>query len=166
MGLSDFEHIARELRPCLVGIGLDFFGDADKAEDVAQEVLMRLWLLRDKIDFTEPVMPLAVRMAKNLCVSMWRHDNCVVLRAEGKGIAATATVAPSEMEDSDNALLLHNAMDRLTAGERRLMRLRNEEGLDIQQISAITGISPRSISVMLSRARHKIMEMLKKGGHL
>ena len=88
------------------------------------------------------------------------------MRAEGKGIAATATVTPSEMEDSDNALLLHNAMDRLTAGERRLMRLRNEEGLDIQQISAITGISPRSISVMLSRARHKIMEMLKKGGHL
>lgn len=166
MGLSAFEQIAKELRPCLVGIGLNFFGDADKAEDVAQEVLLRLWLLRERIDFTVPVRPLAVRMAKNVCISMWRHDSHTSPEATGKDIADTVTVSPPEMEDSDNTRLLHCAMEGLTAAERRLMRLRNEEGLDIQQISAITGIAPRSVSVMLSRARHKILNMLKKGGHL
>ena len=70
------------------------------------------------------------------------------------------------MEDSDNARLLTLAMDRLTAGEQRLMKLRNEENMDIGQITAVTGIAPRSVSVMLSRARHKIIEALKKGGHL
>ena len=166
MLLSEFEHIAKELRPCLVGIGLDFFGDADKAEDVAQEVLLRLWMLRDRIDFTVSVRPLAVRMAKNVCVSMWRHDSHTTPLAAGKGRADSSAVGPPEMDDSDNKRLLHMAMDHLTPGERRLMRLRNEESMDIQQITAVTGIAPRSVSVILCRARQKIMELLKKGGHL
>lgn len=44
-----FEHIAPQLRPRLKDIAQRFFGDEDKAEDIAQETLMRLWLLRDRI---------------------------------------------------------------------------------------------------------------------
>jgi DNA-directed RNA polymerase specialized sigma24 family protein len=34
-----FEHIAHELRPRLKDIGRRFFGDEDRAEDIAQETL-------------------------------------------------------------------------------------------------------------------------------
>lgn len=161
-----FEASLLALRPCLVGIGRDFFGDADRAEDVAQETLMRLWVMRDRIDPAVPVRPLAVRMAKNICVSMWRHERKTVHGAAEDDVGGKTAEAASGMEDSDNARLLPLAMDRLTAGEQRLMRLRNEENMDIGQITAVTGIAPRSVSVMLSRARHKIIEALKKGGHL
>lgn len=46
MNSSDFEHIAQSVRPHLVKIGRKFFGDSARAEDVAQEVLVRLWALR------------------------------------------------------------------------------------------------------------------------
>jgi len=45
-----FEHIARELRPKLLHIGVRFFGNNATAEDIAQETLMRLWLIRERID--------------------------------------------------------------------------------------------------------------------
>ena len=67
-----FEHIARELRPKLLHIGVRFFGNNATAEDIAQETLMRLWLIRERIDLQVGIEPLALRMAKNLCVSEWR----------------------------------------------------------------------------------------------
>lgn len=45
-----FEHIAQELRPRLLGIGRRFFNEEETAEDIAQETLMRLWLVREQID--------------------------------------------------------------------------------------------------------------------
>lgn len=166
MTAADFEHIARELRPCLVKAGRDFFGDADKAEDVAQEVLLRLWVMRDRIDTTVSPQPLALRMAKNVCVSLWRHDRHSITDQETAGRGAGVVATSTAMEDEDNARMLRLAIERLPKGERRLMRMRSEEGMDIGQIAAVTGLNPRSISVMLSRARQKIMETLKKGGNL
>ena len=69
MTIETFEHIARELRPLLQSIGHRFFADPSRADDVAQEVLMRLWLMRERVNVEQGVEPLAVRMAKNFCAS-------------------------------------------------------------------------------------------------
>lgn len=74
MTASEFDNIVKELRPHLIKVGRDFFNDSDKAEDVVQEVLMRLWLIREKIASTGNLQSLATRMAKNVCISMWRHE--------------------------------------------------------------------------------------------
>ena len=58
-----FEHIAQRLRPLLLSVGKRFYMDNDKAEDVAQEVLMRLWLMRNRIDLNKDITALAIRMA-------------------------------------------------------------------------------------------------------
>ena len=69
MTIETFEHIARKLRPLLQSIGHRFFADPSRADDVAQEVLMRLWLMRERVNVEQGVEPLAVRMAKNYCVN-------------------------------------------------------------------------------------------------
>ena len=74
MTQQEYEHIVPELRPRLKDIGRQFFGDEEMAEDIAQETLMRLWLLRERIASLTDIKPLAVRMAKNLCVSEWRKQ--------------------------------------------------------------------------------------------
>lgn len=40
---EEFEHIVPCLRPLMVRVGRDFFGNRDDAEDVAQESLACLW---------------------------------------------------------------------------------------------------------------------------
>ena len=45
-----------------------------------------------------------------------------------------------------------------------LKRLVKEMGMDIPQIAAVTGLLPRSVSHVVSVARSKIVEQLKKGG--
>jgi RNA polymerase sigma factor (sigma-70 family) len=166
MTRQEFEHIATVLRPRLKDIGRQFFGDDNAAEDIAQETLMRLWLLRDRIEPQTDIEPLAVRMAKNLCVSEWRKQRV------REGAAMRIELAAHEdihrhVEFKDEIARLRQAVRQLKPAEQRLFRMRHEAEMDIQQIAAATGIGVRSVSAMLSTAKRKLQEILiKKGGLL
>jgi RNA polymerase sigma factor (sigma-70 family) len=60
---------------------------------------------------------------------------------------------------------LQKAVSQLKPAEQRLFLMRHEAEMDIQQISAVTGIGARSVSAMLSTAKRKLLEILNpKGG--
>ena len=163
MTYQDFEQKARQLRPLLLHVGQQFFGDTDSAEDVAQETLMRLWLLRDRIDATVGLEPLAVRMAKNVCVSEWRR------RQVRQSVTQHAELPSQEfphrtLEFREEVERLRQAVARLKPAEQRLFRMRHELEMDIPQISAVTGIGTRSVSAMLSTAKRTLTELLYKKG--
>lgn len=187
MTTEEFEHLMRRLRPKLLGIGRKMFADSTMAEDVAQETLMRLWMMRERIDSAGGAEALAVRIARNVCVSEWRRKQsspCVAMPLPGKGRgkptsrgSGTLTARGSEelairdsmkepMAESDNSRILQIAVSRLTPSEQRLYRMRHELEMDLGEIAAVTGIGARSLSAMLSTARRKMLETIKKEGLL
>ena len=166
MTQQEYEHIVPSLRPRLKDIGRQFFGSDDVAEDIAQETLMRLWMVRDRIAPQADIEPLAVRMAKNLCVSEWRKQKV----RQGNALQvelATHDDIQHHVELKEEIARLQKAVSLLKPAEQRLFLMRHEAEMDIQQISAVTGIGARSVSAMLSTARRKLLEILKaKGGLL
>lgn len=164
MTLQEYEHIVPSLRPRLKDIGRRFFGNDDAAEDIAQETLMRLWMVRDRIDPQTDIEPLAVRMAKNLCVSEWRKQKV----RQDKALQAENNAHEDiqhHVELKEEIARLQKAVSQLKPAEQRLFRMRHEAEMDIQQISDVTGISARSVSAMLSTAKRKLLEILNpKGG--
>lgn len=158
-----FEHIAPQLRPRLKDIGRRFFGDEDKAEDIAQETLMRLWLLRDRIAPQADIGPLAVRMAKNLCVSEWRKQQVRQGQAVQVEFVAHCDIQ-RDVELKEDIDRLRQAVNQLKPAEQRLFRMRYEAEMDIGQIAAATGIGERSVSAMLSTAKRKLQEILTQKG--
>lgn len=161
MTSQEFEHIARMLRPRLVSVGRNFFGHSAEAEDVAQEVFMRLWAMREQLNPQLGMDSLAIRMAKNICVSEWRKRQVRKTRSPDNATRQEAEQY-SILEDSDNQRMLAEALARLSATERRLFRMRQELEMDLPQMAAATGIKPRSISAMLSAARRKVLEHIMK----
>lgn len=164
MTRQEYEHIVPELRPRLKNIGRQFFGNEGIAEDIAQETLMRLWMLHERIASLTDIEPLAVRMAKNLCVSEWRKQKV----RQGKDLEVELPALEDiqhDMEFKEEIKRLYQAVSQLKPAEQRLFRMRHEAEMDIQQISAMTGIGARSISAILSTAKRKLQEILtKKGG--
>ena len=153
MTQQEFEHIAQQLRPQLLNIG------------IAQETLMRLWLLRERIEQQIGIEPLAIRMAKNLCISEWRKQQ---VRTAGSGLQeqmADETIS-RQMEANEAIAQLRLALLQLKPAEQRLFRMRHELEMDIAEISSVTGISPRSVSAMLSTAKRKLFEILNRKGDL
>lgn len=167
MTQQEFEHIAQQLRPLLLHIGQQFFGNSNNAEDIAQETLMRLWQLRDRIEQKVELEPLAIRMAKNLCISEWRRRQVRNSVSLSKQEAITNETISRQLEANEAIAQLRSALTRLKPTEQRLFRMRHELEMDITEISAVTGIAPRSVSAMLSTAKRKLSEILNsKGGQL
>ena len=167
MTQQEFEHIAQQLRPLLLHIGQQFFGNSNNAEDIAQETLMRLWQLRDRIEQKVELEPLAIRMAKNLCISEWRRRQVRNSVSLSKQEAITNETISRQLEANEAIAQLLSALTRLKPTEQRLFRMRHELEMDITEISAVTGIAPRSVSAMLSTAKRKLSEILNpKGGQL
>jgi len=164
MTQQEYEHIVPRLRPRLTDIGRQFFGNEEMAEDIAQETLMRLWMLRERIEWQTDIEPLAVRMAKNLCVSEWRKQKV----RQGNVLPADSTTHEDiqrNVELKEEIARLQKAISQLKPTEQRLFCMRHEAEMDIQQISAVTGIGVRSVSAMLSTAKRKLLEILNpKGG--
>lgn len=163
MTQQEFESIAPLLRPLLLEVGRRFFGSDLAAEDIAQETLMRLWLLRERIDPRTGMEALAIRIAKNLCVSEWRKGNVrksTILQQEPH----SEDVTIRQLEAREDIERLRAAIQRLSPTEQRLFRMRHELEMDIGQIAAATGATTRSISAMLSTAKRKLLDLLNPKG--
>lgn len=159
---QEFEHTAQKMRPHLIEVGRSFFGSEAQAEDAAQEALLRLWVLRGRVKDCTDAESLLVRMVKNICISVWREER---KQAEFK-YSRILTSEIKQIENDENTRMLQLAISNLLPSEQRLFRMRQELEMDVQQIAATTGIHPRSVSVIISNARRKVIEQLKKGGIL
>lgn len=161
MTAAEFEHIARTLRPQMQRVALDFFHNEEDAEDAVQEVLLRMWRRDWKAD--DDVNALALRAVRNQCVSMARKQR---LRRhltidDGARQSISSTEADQLILAQERQQLIERAIGTLTRSEQRIIRMKQQDGLEAEEIAAITGISLSSVRSMLSQARRKLMNQLK-----
>lgn len=158
----EFEHIANNMRHALIVIGKNVFADSEDAEDVAQEALIRLWLLRERIQTKEEAQKLVVRIARNYAVSLWRRKEkrevCIQEATEPLILSSPDHL----MEEEENTRILSEAIQHLPLAYQHILRLNMETGMGVPQIAAVTGIARNSVTVMLSTARKQILDELKK----
>ena len=154
----EFEHKILKMRPKMLRVATDFFHNEEDAEDIVQEVYERM--LRRGWREGDDLEALLVRATKNLCVSVWRRQR---LRETE---ALESIVEPVEHQAADSHLLqaekqaaLENAILQLRHSEQRLVRMKGND-LSLDEISEQTGIPKRSVSVMLSTAKKRLMNIL------
>ncbi|MBQ8046580.1 MAG: sigma-70 family RNA polymerase sigma factor [Prevotella sp.] len=166
MTSADFEHIARRLRPAIFGICMDFFGSKDDAEDAVQETLIRLWQYCEQIDPDRNVTALAVKTAKNVCVSTRRRRRSARLASLSSASAdrlADHTPSPHEaLEGAEAGTEMSRLLGILQPRERELFEMRRLEGLSLNEISRQTSISLASVKSMISMARKKLFEEMTR----
>ena len=170
MTRSEFEHIAAQLRQRVLKVGLDFFGSKDDAEDAAQEAMIQLWRYCEHIDAERNIEALAVRVAKNCCVSMYRKQQHVADPPKeplsDRTIDRHQTTGPHDpqvqLEAKETRRMLTETIDLLKPRERQLFEMRAVEGLSAEEVSKQTGIPKASVAVMVSTARKKVFTELMR----
>ncbi len=168
MTQEEFEHIAPRLRELMLSVGRSFFGNDDDAEDVAQEGLVALLRFIDRMESGDRHDALAIRVAKHCCMDIVRKRKSRLF-ISGKMNEETAPpgrdVGASPHEDLE-AKELHEAVNKavqhLKPSERRLFEMRQIEGLELDDIAKQTNIAKPSIKSIVSTARKKVFEEIKK----
>jgi len=130
------------------------------AEDMTQEVLMKLWLRRLHLTEVRNLEAFVLTVAKNQYIDKQKGK----ISFAGLQIPETENVAAfATHHQSDGAMvLLDNIIARLPEQQRLVLHLRDIEGMEFEEMAAITGMTANHLRVVLSRARGAVRSELTK----
>lgn len=146
----------------MVKVGRDFFGNQMDAEDVAQEALLRLWKYCERLNADRNLEALAVKVAKNVCVDLYKSRNTYEDEITSDIASPPSQSADAELHAKEVQQKIDEAMERLNPRERDLLKARQLEGKSAEEISEQTGIPKSSVKSMISTARKKLKMDLQK----
>ena len=146
----------------MVKVGRDFFGNQMDAEDVAQEGLLRLWNYCERLNADRNLDALAVKVAKNVCVDIYKERNIYEAEIKVDVASPPSQAADAELHAMEMQQKIDEAMERLNPRERDLLKARQFEGKSAEEISEQTGIPKSSVKSMISMARKKLKTDLHK----
>ena len=134
-------------------------GDRHQAEDVTQDVFVRL--LTSAPDLEEGhEKPWLLKVALNRSRDIWRA--AWVKRVVLGSPAMDLTPAPDRMDENLEKQDLLNSIRRLPADFRDVILLHYYQGYGIAEISEMLHVPEGTISSRLSRGRKKLEEILKE----
>ena len=73
MTAEEFNHIIVPMRDDLKRQARNMTGDDSRAEDLVQEVLLKMWSMRSQLDMYDNKKALAVTILKNKAKDAWKH---------------------------------------------------------------------------------------------
>lgn len=142
------ELLARHRRSALM-LAFQILGDAEDAEDVAQEAFVRVFQAIPQFRRQASFSTWLYRIVTNLCLGRRRRRR-PVLELE------TLTEPISEENPSrqvTEGLLARQVMDELPVALRAVLVLREQQGLSYLEIAAALGVPVGTVRSRLSKAR-------------
>ena len=162
MDKTGFNQLMTHLRPKLYRFALAFIKRTDEAEDVVQEVGIKLWERRDELDKLRSIEAYAMSAVKNRCLDHVRspHNR---MDEWVETCDSTHEQTPYQLvEQADMAAFVRKLINRLPEQQQMVIRLRDIEGYELEEIAEILGLNEGTVRTNLSRARQKIREELLK----
>lgn len=152
-----------DLRDELVSTLCFVLGNADDAQDVAQETFLRCWRtqegLTDVHDLRAWIFRVGLNAAKDLQRSAWRRRVKPLLEAD----AMPMTVNPSPLsglEDQETVQRVREALMNLRPEEKEVFLLRQNGELTYEQIAELHGRPVGTIKTQMRTALQKLRKIL------
>ena len=155
----EFAQIEKRLRPRLMLMGREFFGSDTEAEEVVQETWLRAWNVRDRVELTDAYI---LRIARNVCVNMWRGHRTQVELVDEDSTAITEVTPQEEVEERENSEWLASRLQRLPQAEREVWQMFYEEGLTVNEIAEARGITVGTVRKTISNVRSTLRTELRR----
>lgn len=146
---EDFLQESGSIQPTLIGVARRYLHNKEDAEDIVQDVLVKLWGMRE--DLHRPMVALASVLTRNLCIDhIRRHPVLMELNAV-KGENTAPVNSQGEMIER-----MMKAMEHLPPKQQLILRLRHMNGMSFAEISELTGDSEANVRQILCRARQGV----------
>lgn len=160
MTIDAFNRQATQFRGLALQAAAAAGADADTAEDVAQETLLRLWQMRDDPRLHNPEGYAAV-IARHLTLNQLRRKPPLPLDDR----QATDLTVPSPLDlmlQREDERWLRQRIRNLPYTQHAILRLREVEHRSNSEIATILGIQPSSVNTLLARARRQLLKEIQQ----
>ena len=135
------------------------------AEDISQDVFIRLWRHLGEIQSAEMLGGWLRRVAANAVIDHWRKEESRQrrMRVLREHPVARYTVKPSSRMETEEAMdTVRAAVDELPAKLRSVLLLRTIEGLSYEEVADVLGMSVHAVRSRLFRARQELHKSLRR----
>jgi RNA polymerase sigma-70 factor, ECF subfamily len=164
-----FEELVEKYQHRLVAVLHHLVGNAEEAEDLAQEVFLRIYKARKKYRARAKFSTWLFTIANNLALNALRSKRrkaAVPLDASDSGplgprpaerLVRDRGEQPSQhLQQQELAAVIRRALDGLNERQRAAVLLNKFEEMNYAEIAEVMGLTTKAVKSLLSRARSNL----------
>ncbi len=160
MNIQDFNTKVYPLKDKIYRLAKRMLDQNEEAEDLVQEVFIRMWKIREKLDEYRSLEALAMVTTKNLCLDKLKARKFPVESWNDQRQFIENIAEEMRPDHSDLLLGVKEAINTLSEQSRMIIHLRDIEGYEFDEIAEVMGMQENAVRVALSRARKHVRELL------
>ena len=161
MSLEVFQTRILPMKDKLYRLALRLLPDRHDAEDVVQEVMVRLWSRREEWGQWQSLEAYCMTAVKNGCLDRLRKRQLRPVREDRAWDVNSQDKDPQEkMIAKETFIQIRKCMDELPQNQQLVIQLREVEGFSYNEIAEVLGISLDQVKVNLFRARNAIKKSI------
>jgi RNA polymerase sigma-70 factor (ECF subfamily) len=157
----DMERLLELLRPIVARWAIVLTGSPDRAEDVAQAVLLQIHRSIDSYAPSGKFTAWAYRITRNVAANSLRTDRRHqdrIERVTREGIESWLSERPDALELLGAVSELQSFMSELSPMQRAVLDLVELQGYDAAEVAEMLEISPATVRTHLHRAKSAMRE--------
>lgn len=145
----------------LYRIAFHYLEDASDAQDAVQDVFIKLWNSKDKLDKIVNPEAYSYTLIRNVCIDRLRRSRKFV---QPEILEERSSDDPPDKQFSDREALRKTLLciDSLPEKQREIVRMRIFEELEYDEIAERLGISEINTRVQLSLARKTLKSKMRE----
>lgn len=162
MNHLEFINLVQPFKDKLYRLAHRLLVSAEEAEDVTQEMLLRLWTKKEILNQYKSVEAFAMTMTKNYCLDQLKSKRASHLKIEKADFLDNSTQLSNQLEANDSLNWIDKIMNQLPEQQKLVIQLRDIEQYDFNKIAEMLDMNETAVRVTLSRARKTIREKMLK----
>jgi RNA polymerase sigma-70 factor (ECF subfamily) len=149
MTVQEYNNCVRDYSDKIFRFILKHIGHVEKAEDIVQDVFVKVWIKVDDIAF-EKAKSYLFQAAYNTMIDTIRKDKRIELQDEVK------MTSSENQPDLGLKEALELALNKLPSIQKSAVLLRDYEGYDYKEIGEILNLNESQVKVYIFRARKNL----------
>lgn len=160
--LAAFDALMRRHERLVLVTALCLLGNLPDAQDVSQEVFLRLYRNLGKLESERAVAAWLYRVTVNLCHDQRRRRPSAAPVEDAAEISEPAADPQQSALAAERRQALTRSLRVLSEKERAALVLRDLEGLSTREVARTLGSSEATVRSQISKARVKVKDYLER----
>jgi RNA polymerase sigma-70 factor (ECF subfamily) len=143
-----------------------FAGSREEAEDLTQEVFLKLYQNLHRYRGDVPLVGWALRLSRNLCIDHYRHQRA---RRQAETLPAEALERLPGGDDPgrrsrarEDRRMVHRALAEMSEVQATVVMLCDLQGLSYEEVAGFLEVPVGTVKSRLHRARRELSERLEE----